>query len=950
MKIIDTHLHLWDMERFRFSWCQGIPKLNRSFCMPDYLAAIRGLGIEKSVHVEADVDEPYLLEETRYILGLAQAADNPLTGVVAAARPARTARVLSLSFSLLFGEVHPMVKIRSRLVCILIMAGISAVLCRAQNGEPFSAAPEYKAMLSELARRAPRPSRISNAGELVRTRPSAFPIKMNENSAGLQLETSLFRLEIASSPFQLSFHNKKTGAVWNFGGKSSGAGGIRWTERPEQGGEAAMPLIQVTRIRKVDGYWLLQCKVGGSSHPVELEVAAVSPGILCITTNGLSLGNQAQIDFHMRGNGPFFGLGEQFVRANLDNLKIDLHPSDRFGTPGHNWSYMSVPFVYSPHAIGIYFDTAYDVHFDSTQDGEEGFKTEIAGPEIDWYLMAAEKPSGILTEYTSLTGRPPLPPPWAFGVWHNSLQGAETVLEDAKRIRAERIPMSALWVSDMMDSASNLGWPGWTYGYYGSPKEFNDKLHALGFRVLGYVHPYVRPLLLPYRMDNPTFQYGLQHHYFVTKPDGQPDGPAFEPCPTANIDFTNPQAVDWWHKMIYRILVDFNFDGWMEDFGEWVHNDDQFAAKRTGRVMAALNPLFYHKITYEIMHEIKPSAIEFSRSAAAGSQAFTPVMWGGDQEPNWSSDHGLPAVVTAGITAGLSGFAVWGPDILSSGRSKELWMRWLEFGALTPAMRDHLWDKPQFAVDLWFDQDTIDTFRRYARLHISLFPYFYTFAHEAAQDGLPIIRHLMLAWPQDPKTYATEYEYLLGDRILVAPVVKQGADTRRLYLPEGSWVDYWNNKIVQGGREVTVPAPLREVPLLVKAGAIVPFIDPDTQTLAVGLAGSKYRTLGTGLTWRVFPSGGASHSTFKLYDGSSATVEQGPSTIRVEGKSSLIRAYNITLPVSRAPAKAILGNTPLAAVSASGYRAGKEGWWLDNEGKVLHVLFTAGNFSLTVTR
>jgi len=171
-----------------------------------------------------------------------------------------------------------------------------------------------------------------------------------------------------------------------------------------------------------------------------------------------------------------------------------------------------------------------------------------------------------------------------------------------------------------------------------------------------------------------------------------------------------------------------------------------------------------------------------------------------------------------------------------------------------------------------------------------------------------------------------------------------------LYLPEGYWVDYWNNKIVQGGQEVTVPAPLQEIPLLVKAGAIVPFIDPDTQTLAVGLAGSKYRTLGTGLTWRVFPSGGASHSTFKLYDGSSATVEQGPSTIRVEGKSSLIRAYNITLPVSRAPAKAILGNTPLAAVSASGYRAGKEGWWLDNEGKVLHVLFTAGNFSLTVTR
>lgn len=843
-----------------------------------------------------------------------------------------------------------MIKAQNSLISVLLIVFAGGGISRAQNSPPYSSTRSYKSMLKELARQAPRPSWISDAGVLLREKHPKFPIESKGSSAGLQVETSLFRLEIDSNPFGLSFYNKKTGTLWHFGSKLAKDHGIDWIKSTKHGAEGVMQLTQVTSIRKVDGHWHLQCKIRGSSQPVSLEVAAVTPGILRITTNGTPLGKHVHTDFHIRGGGPFFGLGEQYRRANLDNLKIDLHPSDRPGTPGHDWDYMSIPLVYSPHATGVYFDTAYEVHFDSTQDSEDGFRMRIAGPEVSLYLMAASIPTEILTEYTSLTGRPPVPPPWAFGVWHNSLQGARAVLADARRIRQERIPMSALWVSDMMNDSTNLGWPLWTYGYYGSPREFNDKLHALGFRVLGYVHPYIRLLLLPYRLESPTFEYGLHHHYYVVKPNGQPDGPTFEPCLTANIDFTNPNAVDWWQKMISTILIGFHFDGWMEDFGEWINNDDQFAAGKTGRVMASLNPLFYHKITYEITHKLKPDAIDFSRSGAPGSQAFTPVMWGGDQVANWSKDNGLPSVVTAGITAGLSGFAVWGPDIVSASKSKELYIRWLEFGALTPVMRDHLWDKPQFAVDLWFDQDTINTFRRYARLHISLFPYFYTFSHRAAKTGVPIIRHLMLAWPNDPNTYETEYEYLLGDRILVAPVVKHGANTRRLYLPKGSWVNYWNGRILQGGKYVTIPAPLHEIPILMKAGAIVPFINPDTQTLAVHLSQHRYRTLGTGLRWRIFPSNGTSRSSFELWDGSSATVEQSPSVIRVDGKSSFIRHYKIILPADHAPAKVTFGNVALGRLSAAGSRAGKEGWWLDSSKKLLSVSLTATDFSLTVLR
>jgi alpha-D-xyloside xylohydrolase len=325
-------------------------------------------------------------------------------------------------------------------------------------------------------------------------------------------------------------------------------------------------------------------------------------------------------------------------------------------------------------------------------------------------------------------------------------------------------------------------------------------------------------------------------------------------------------------------------------------------------------------------------------------------MWGGDQVPDWSEDNGLPSVVKAGISAGLSGFAVWGPDILSSGTSKELWIRWMEFGALTPIMRDHLWDKPKFAVDLWFDAETIDAFRRYARLHVSLFPYLYTFAQEAAKTGLPIMRHPMLEWPDDPAACNSEYEYLLGDSLLVAPVVKKGARTRTLYLPRGSWVNYWTGESFEGGKIVTVPAPLDQIPLLVRAGKVIPFANSEIDTLATDLAGTQYRTLDNALEWRVFtsPALPAAKGSFSNYDGAEATIEQDSSRIVVKGESPTVRPYTVVITLERAPRQVLLGGKPLPRLASTGENDGKTGWWFDPDRKTLTARFPASDFDLEV--
>ena len=364
--------------------------------------------------------------------------------------------------------------------------------------------------------------------------------------------------------------------------------------------------------------------------------------------------------------------------------------------------------------------------------------------------------------------------------------------EEAQRIRTEGIPASALWVFDELDEPNNLGWPFWFSSYYGDPRAFNDTLHSQGFKVLGYVHPYVRERMLPYPTLSPAYQKGVAEKLLVTGIDGLPHGPLFEPVRSGNLDFTNPRTVDWWQTMLTHAVRDQAWDGWMEDFGEYVDDSDQLAAG-DGTRLSEVYPLLYHKITTRIVLALNPNIVSFARSGFVGTQQF-PMLWGGDQSHDWKRDTGLPSVITAGITAGMSGYSTWGPDIISDGYDRELWMRWAEFGALTPVMRDHPWSRPKFSVDLWHDPGTIALFRRYAILHSALLPYFATYAAEAHRTGVPILRHLVLEYPSDPRSATAEYEYLLGESLLVAPVIEPGAVTRKLYLPAGDWVNYWTGE------------------------------------------------------------------------------------------------------------------------------------------------------------
>jgi len=832
-------------------------------------------------------------------------------------------------------------------LALLTTAPIALPLCVAAQTQPYSSSNEYQSMLKELSNDPVLPSHISS-GKLPSALEAPANIEAHETATTLRLETSGWVLELAKNGLGISLTNKHTSLAWRVHGSGDDLAGLLWEQ--DAGKATFLRPVKVTSIERHENVWRVHAELAYSTATVSIEIAVISPTAIRLSIRAPQLGASSRLGMNFAGLGPLFGLGERFDRVKLDGLKTILRPEDRLGTSGHNWSYIPVPFLFTPRGIGIYLDTPDVSTVDLEHSAQGRFSIQLDHPSVDAYFFLGD-PKTILQDYTSLTGHSAVPPPWAFGVWVCSYQGAQTVFDDAKRLRQNAIPASAIWTYDVMGKGDIMGWPFWSVGSYPNPRQFTDQLHGMGFKSLTYVHPYLSSILAPYNLPNPTFEQSAQAGFFVKDSNRNPIGPPSMSSELASIDFTNPVAVDWWEQKIREILLDDNFDGWMEDFGESGRDTDRSAVGLTGRNMANLSPLLYHSITNRIALKAKPDIVEFARSGYAGSQSYSSVIWGGDQLPDWSQDQGLPSVVRAGITAGLSGFPVWGPDIDDNSRSEELWIRWTEFGALTPIMRDHLWDKPQGAVGIWYDSQTINAFRTYARLHMSLFPYFYTLAKEASKTGLPIIRHPLLEFPDDSGTYDIDGEYMLGSKLLVAPVLEEGASSRSLYLPWGSWVNFWTGEVVEGGRRITVSAPLEQIPLLIRAGSILPLISPDTETLASDLAGSKYTTLTPDLTWRVFPAATTIRDSFTLDDGTVATSTEEPSRIEVHLEHSpVLRNYEVILPTNKPPREVKVSGALLTKLEEHKEQKGEPGWRMDTESHTLHVFFKAHDFILSVNK
>ncbi|NUO47675.1 MAG: hypothetical protein HOV80_02335, partial [Polyangiaceae bacterium] len=398
-----------------------------------------------------------------------------------------------------------------------------------------------------------------------------------------------------------------------------------------------------------------------------------------------------------------------------------------------------------------------------------------------------------------------------------------------------------------------------------------DDVHALGFDFHIYFNPFIYE-------GSKAWAETANNGWLVKTAGGTPytfTGAKFTTCGLLDLD--NPDARAWAvGKMQAGIAL--GADGWMNDFAEWLPMDGVTAA----------GPSYESHNKYPVQwQEVARAAIDgvgdgverlfFARSGWLGTPQLADVFWAGDQATNYSLGDGVPTIVPQGIGLGIVGISTFGHDIAGyqsagiPGSTKELFFRWTQLGAWSPVMRTHHGNQPDKEWSWEKDQETIDLFRRYAELHMKLVPLLAGLATHASETGMPMWRGLALHFPEDAAVWPITDQVLLGDGILVAPVVSEGATSREVYFPTGRWFPWNGGAAIEGPVRVSVDAPVTEIPVFVRAGAVVPMFPDGVMTLVRGSAAvPDASSVGDDREVRVFLGGSG---TFTEASGLAYTLE-----------------------------------------------------------------------------
>ena len=541
-----------------------------------------------------------------------------------------------------------------------------------------------------------------------------------------------------------------------------------------------------------------------------------------------------------------YGLGERAASLDLRRPKTEAQRIETYRlwhydaggiySSGTDPLYLCIP-VY----LGLHREGSYLVFYENTHSGDVTFsdvaEVSFEGGALRYYLTVGN-PAQLLERYTELTGRPPLPPRWAFG-YHQSRWGYETeqaVRETANGFQHHDVPLSAIHLD--IDCKDNFR--SFTIDPDRFPKlrEFTQELAAKGVRLITIVNPGVKA-----DRNSDLFEEGRSQEVFCTYPNGKLVLAPVWPGMCAFPDFTNPLARHWWSRQ-YEYLLDLGVTGFWHDMNEpgvfTLRGDAtlprptrHFMEGRGGTHVEAHNVygLQQARAGYEALCEYHPETRPFivSRSGWAGLQRYA-WTWTGDVETSWD---GLRQTVPTILGMSLSGIPYAGPDIggFKGNPSDELYLRWFQMASFLTFCRTHSANNVKPRTPWSYGGTVLNAVRECLRLRYRLIPYFYTLAWEATQTGHPLIRPLFWCDRDDERLWGVEDAFFLGDALLVCPVLEEGVRSRNVILPKGCWYNFWDDALIQGAKEIVLDAPLERIPLLVKAGSIVPMEEGEQLTL-----------------------------------------------------------------------------------------------------------------------
>ncbi len=565
--------------------------------------------------------------------------------------------------------------------------------------------------------------------------------------------------------------------------------------------------------------------------------------------------NRTYLSYSSRPGEHFFGFGTQYTHLDMKGKKVPVFIGEqgigRGAQPitlaanlragaGGEWytSYAGVPHYVTSRSRSLFLENYEYSAFDLR--GANRVRVEVFSRRMGGQILSGNSPTELIKQYTEYSGRMRQPPDWLTSGAVVGMQGGTKKVRGLHR-RLEELdaPVAAFWLQDWVGRrqtgfGSQLWWnweldrehyPGW--------KGLVADLEKDGARVMTYVSPLLADPSEKENVRRDLFREAERNGYLVEDRAGEPYMGRITDFSAAHVDLTNPEARAWIKDVIKQNVAGNGASGWMADFGEGLPYD--------AVLYSGADPRRYHNRYAEEWAAVNREAISelgrgddlvfFNRSGFTRSPRHSTLFWLGDQMVTWDGHDGIKTAVTGMLTSGLSGYSLTHSDIggytgvdsfpLRYRRSKELLQRWAEMAAFTPVFRTHEGNLPVVNHQIYSDEESLRHFSRLAKVYAAWEPYRRELVREAAETGLPVVRHPFIHYPDDPEVYDLEEQFMVGPEFMVAPVLDKGTEWVEVYLPAGRWVHPWSGEVYgsEEGVHTIVKAPIGEPAVFYKKGS-----------------------------------------------------------------------------------------------------------------------------------
>jgi alpha-D-xyloside xylohydrolase len=507
-----------------------------------------------------------------------------------------------------------------------------------------------------------------------------------------------------------------------------------------------------------------------------------------------------------------YGLGERFTPFVKNGQVVEMWNED--GGTASEIAYKNIPFYLTNRGYGVLVSHPERVSFEIGSEKVERVQFSVPGEYLEYFLIYGPTPRQVLERYTALTGRPALPPAWSFGLWlstsFTTSYDEATVTSFIEGMQERDIPLhvfhfDCFWMKE-------FHWVNfeWDAAVFPDPKGMLRRLKRSGLKICVWINPYIA-------QRSRLFDEGMAGGYLLKRPDGGVYQTDQWQSGMGLVDFTNPAACEWFANKL-RGLLEMGVDCFKTDFGERIPIDVVYHDSSDPVLMHNYYTYLYNKTVFEVLEGKfgKGKAAVFARSATTGGQQF-PVHWGGDSTATFES---MAETLRGGLSLSLSGFGFWSHDIggFEQTASADVYKRWCAFGLLSSHSRLH--GSTSYRVPWLFDEEAVEVLRTFTQWKCRLMPYLYAAALQAHQRGLPMLRPMLLEFPDDPACETLDRQYMLGGSLLVAPVFSHD-NSVDYYVPKGRWTSLLSGQVVEGPGWQHEEHSFLSLPMLVRPGSVI---------------------------------------------------------------------------------------------------------------------------------